>query len=77
LWGYRAQSVVAFDTQPTPWQQMIAQLELQYAPSLAPGWLRPWEPPPSNPNQQTHVDVLMHGFLRLFAAEAGQFLVPR
>ena len=59
------------------WWSMIAALEQQVAPTLPPGWLQPWVPPPANPMQQHHVDLLVHGFLRLFAAESGQFLVSR
>lgn len=59
------------------WWVMIAQLEQQYMPSAPAGWLQPWVPPPANPDQQLHIDVLVYGFLRLFALEAGTFLVDR
>lgn len=59
------------------WWTMIAQLEQQYAPLTPPGWLRPWESAPANPNQQLHLDLLAHGFLRLFAIEANTYLGPR
>jgi hypothetical protein len=73
LLSYRHQSEAGSPA----WWTMIAQLEQLYAPSLPAGWLKPWEASPANPNQQLHIDLLVHGFLRLFAMESNVYLGPR
>jgi len=75
LGQYYYQSIVDYSGDgPTPWMQMLAQVELQVQPTWPPGWLTPSIP---GPNQQAHVDIVADRFLRPFVALAGQYLLNR